>query len=134
MKFSKKNLVYFVLILISICLGLASRKFSGSLPDFINLYLGDLLWATMVYFGIRFLFSHLSFTYSAFLSIMFSYGIELSQLYHSHWIDTIRHTQFGGLVLGFGFLWSDIVAYTIGVFFGQLIDRLLITKYVFKNY
>jgi hypothetical protein len=132
MKFSKKNLVYLVLILISICLGLASRKFCGSLPDFINLYLGDLLWATMVYFGIRFLFSQLSVTYSTFLSIMFCYVIELSQLYHSDWIDTVRHTQLGGLVLGFGFLWSDIVANTIGVFFGQLIDRLLVTKSVFK--
>lgn len=45
---------------------------------------------------------------------MFFYGIELSQLYHALWIDAIRNTTLGGLIIGFGFLWSDLVCYTIG--------------------
>jgi len=31
--------------------------------------------------------------------------------------------QSGGLVLGFGFLWSDILAYCIGVSAGYLIEK-----------
>ena len=49
------------------------------------------------------------------LALVFSYLIEISQLYHAPWIDAIRSTALGGLVLGFGFLWSDILCYTVGV-------------------
>ena len=46
----------------------------------------------------------------------------MSQLYHAEWIDNIRATTLGGLVLGYGFLWSDLVAYTIGVGVGFLLS------------
>ncbi|WP_348983054.1 hypothetical protein [Desulfosporosinus sp. I2] len=31
----------------------------------------------------------------------------------------------GGLVLGYGFLWSDLVSYTVGIGVGILIERLM---------
>src|ERR1017187_341105 len=40
----------------------------------------------------------------AILAMSFSVAVEISQLYHAPWIDSIRHTNLGGLVLGFGFL------------------------------
>jgi hypothetical protein len=51
----------------------------------------------------------------ALATLMVAYAIEGSQLYHAPWIDAIRDTRFGGLVLGYGFLWSDIICYTVGV-------------------
>ncbi len=33
-----------------------------------------------------------------------------------------RHTTLGGLILGFGFLWSDLVCYALGVELGVLVD------------
>jgi len=51
----------------------------------------------------------------ALVSLLFCYLIEISQLYHAPWIDAIRNTRLGGLVLGFGFLWTDIIAYTMGI-------------------
>ena len=36
--------------------------------------------------------------------------VEESQLYHASWIDSIRGTTLGALVLGHGFLWSDLPA------------------------
>jgi Protein of unknown function (DUF2809) len=51
-----------------------------------------------------------------------SYAVEVSQLYHAPWIDAVRHTRLGGLVLGYGFLWSDLVCYTVGVTLGVAID------------
>ena len=50
---------------------------------------------------------------------------ETSQLYHAPWIDRIRATTLGGLVLGFGFLWSDIACYTVGVACAMCVDLLL---------
>ena len=41
-------------------------------------------------------------------------------LYHAPWIDNLRQTTLGGLVLGFGFLWSDIFCYTIGIIIGVI--------------
>ncbi|MDB5014157.1 MAG: hypothetical protein JWQ25_2359 [Daejeonella sp.] len=105
-------------------LGYTSRKLAYQLPDFINIYLGDALWALMVYLMMGFVFKKSSIVKVALLATIFCYGIEISQLYHAPWIDAIRHTTFGGLVLGFGFLWSDILAYTLGIIFGVLNEWL----------
>ena len=59
------------------------------------------------------------------ISIIFSYGIEISQLYHAPWIDSIRATTLGGLILGFGFLWSDLICYTVGIVIGAIIDKII---------
>ena len=53
----------------------------------------------------------------------FSVAIELSQLYHAPWIDSIRQTTLGGLILGFGFLWSDLACYAAGVGVGIILER-----------
>ncbi len=52
----------------------------------------------------------------------FAVAIEISQLYHDPWIDAIRQTTLGGLILGFGFLWSDLACYAVGVGLGVMIE------------
>ena len=116
---------YLLLTLLVIVLGLLSRKMSACTLDFVKLYLGDILWAMMVYFGCRFLFVNMRKRVACVLALVFSYLIEISQLYHAPWIDAIRATALGGLVLGFGFLWSDILCYTVGVLLGIIVDGLL---------
>ena len=56
------------------------------------------------------------------MAVAFSAAIEISQLYHAPWIDSIRQTTVGGLILGFGFLWSDLVCYALGVAIGVTIE------------
>jgi hypothetical protein len=63
----------------------------------------------------------------AFFSLLFCYAIEVSQLYQAPWINAIRNTTLGALVLGSGFLWSDLLAYALGVGMAFLIE-----KFVFK--
>ena len=99
-----------------------SRRFSHYLPELINVYLGDLLWASMVYFLVRVLFVSIPIKKVAYIAISFCFLIEISQLYHADWIDSIRSTTLGGLVLGFGFLWSDLIAYSMGVVLGAAVD------------
>ena len=48
--------------------------------------------------------------------------VECSQLYHAPWIDTVRATRLGALVLGQGFLWSDLASYAAGVALAAIID------------
>ncbi len=56
---------------------------------------------------------------------LFAFSIELSQLYHSPWLDQIRQTRVGGLILGFGFLWTDLLCYGVGVATGCILEILL---------
>jgi hypothetical protein len=41
---------------------------------------------------------------------------------HGPWIDLIRRTMLGGLALGYGFLWSDLACYAVGVGLGVVIE------------
>ncbi|WP_305452706.1 DUF2809 domain-containing protein [Bacillus mycoides] len=128
MNTKRNRLLYAVFTIIVIILGLSSRKFAFALPDLLNGYLGDALWALMIFIGFGFLFPKIETRKLAFISLIFCYGIEISQLYHAEWIDSIRATTLGGLVLGYGFLWSDLVAYTIGVGVGLLGEFMLRKK------
>jgi len=84
------------------------------------LFIGDILWALMIYFIMRFLFVNRPVKFIVIVSLLFCYAIEFSQLYKAPWINELRHTLFGRLVLGEGFLWSDLLCYTVGVALGIL--------------
>ncbi|MGN4422613.1 DUF2809 domain-containing protein [Bacillus cereus group sp. MYBK30-1] len=124
----RNRILYAIFTIIVIVLGLSSRKFAYALPDILNAYLGDALWALMIFTGFGFLFPKIETKKLAIISLIFCYGIEISQLYHAEWIDSIRATTLGGLVLGYGFLWSDLVAYTIGIGVGMLCEFMLREK------
>ena len=120
----RNKLLYLLLTIIVMLLGLLSRKIEG-LPEIISLYSEDILWALMVFLLFAFLFNKKSTIFIISWAIICSYSIEISQLYHAPWIDSIRNTTLGGLILGFGFLWSDLVCYTIGVIIGIIIDIMI---------
>jgi len=118
--------LYGFIIIIVIALGLLSRKMDNIIPDFLNTYLGDALWALMIFFIFGFIFRDSETKEIALIGILFCYLIELSQLYHANWIDNIRKTTLGGLILGYGFLWSDLLAYAIGIGIGVAIENFLL--------
>jgi hypothetical protein len=103
------RLIYALFVLIVIALGLLSRK-----TAMIPLIVGDVLYAVMMFLIISFLFIRLSFRHIALISLSICYLIEFGQLYTAPWIDRIRATTLGALVLGRGFLWSDMAAYAVG--------------------
>jgi len=53
--------------------------------------------------------------------------VEVSQLYRALWIDAVRGTTLGALVLGQGFLWSNFVCYVAGVGVWFLVDQLVVS-------
>jgi hypothetical protein len=112
---SKNNrFSYFTLIIFTVILGILSRKIDG-IPSFV----GDILYAVMVYFGMCFLFPNYDQKKTIILALLFCYCIEFLQLYRAQWIVSIRKTTLGHYALGQGFLWSDLVYYAIGVVFAS---------------
>lgn len=116
--------VYLLAIVITILLGLASRKWGSLLPSFVAQNAGDMLWATMVYFGFRFLLVRKSTLVAISFSFLFSFGIEFSQLYQQDWINQIRETTLGALILGRGFLIEDLIRYTVGIILATVLDKV----------
>lgn len=62
------------------------------------------------------------------LAVLCCWAIEIFQLYQAPWINEIRATLPGKLILGSGFLWSDMVAYVVGAALGMWIDIWLISR------
>ncbi|MDP0498824.1 MAG: DUF2809 domain-containing protein [Verrucomicrobiota bacterium JB022] len=113
------NTVFLVVVLV---LGLSTRRLPELWPPVIQAYGGDTLWALFVYLGIGWVFVRWSPNRVALVALSFSVLIELSQLYHAPWIDQIRATTLGALILGHGFLWSDLACYAVGVGMGWVME------------
>jgi hypothetical protein len=114
--------IYFIAILVVITLGLLSRRYPQFLPAALGKYPGDALWALMVFFGFGFWFNRVPTVVVALAAFAFSVAMEVSQLYHAPWIDSVRATLPGRLVLGRGFAWGDIAAYSVGISIGVLTE------------
>jgi Protein of unknown function (DUF2809) len=125
-KFPRRRppILWLVLIAMTVVLGLGSRRFGPQLPGFVAAYAGDILWALVAFLGTGLPLPTASTWRVALLAMSFSAAIEISQLYHAPWIDSIRRTTLGGLVLGYGFLWSDLACYAAGVGLGVAVERI----------
>ncbi|MBS7787730.1 DUF2809 domain-containing protein [Flavobacterium sp. CYK-55] len=108
---------YFLITLFVVLIGILSRKI-----DSIPLFIGDVLYAVMVYFGCRVLFVHFVHSKKIIVPLVICYLIELQQLSDASWLVSIRNTTLGHYALGQGFLWSDLVCYAVGVGIGFLLD------------
>jgi hypothetical protein len=111
----RNRYAYALLVLVAIALGLGSRRYAPLLPPFVAAYAGDTLWAMMVFFGLATAFPKKSAGTLAATSLTIAFLVEFSQLYHAPWLDALRANRLGALVLGQGFLWSDLLCYCAGV-------------------
>ena len=129
---TKKILLYFVLFLLTIPLGLATRLYPNYFPDLIRVYGGDVLYATCLFFFLRFLFPVTELVKLGILSFLACIVIELQQLYKAGWIVQLRHTFPFGLILGYDFALSDCICYGIGCLLGISIAMLLERSFVVR--
>lgn len=119
---------YVLAVIVAILLGIGSRVYASVLPHLVAEHFGDALWAAMIYFGVRALLVQMSVLQALLLSLGFCYAIESSQLYQADWINSIRSTTLGGLILGRGFLYVDLVRYSAGALGAYLLDRSLFQR------
>lgn len=124
---SKARVKYLVLILIVIILGISSRKIPG-LPGFIVSHFGDALWTANVYFFIRLIWPGKPVSFALLGAVIISFLVEITQLYQAPWINAIRSTYIGALVLGSGFLWIDLIRYIAGGLAAAILDYLVFQR------
>jgi hypothetical protein len=113
---------YAAAVAVAIALGLGSRAVAGSLPWWLAKNAGDALYATMVFFGIGLVAPRIQTRTAAALALAFCVAIECSQAYHAPWLDAVRDTLPGRLVLGQGFHAFDLVCYALGVALGAALE------------
>lgn len=117
----RNRLIYFTTALIVIALGLLSRRYPV-LPSVLGKYPGDALWAIMIFCGIGFLLPRFTTKIVGAVAFGLCCAVEFFQLYHAPWIETVRDTLPGRLILGRGFSWMDISAYAAGIIIACLIE------------
>jgi hypothetical protein len=107
----RNKLLYSLLgLVVLIPLGLLSRRVDA-LPD----ETGDALWTMMVFCFWRILLVNRPLKVVAAVALVHSFVVEFSQLLTFPWLVSFRCTFIGHMMLGQGFLWTDLIAYTIGV-------------------
>lgn len=115
---ARSRVRYVVLAFGVVAAGLLWRSGFIPLSPFLSKYGGDALWALMVFTGFGFLFPRASTQTLALLALGSAWSVEFSQLYHAPWLDVVRATLPGRLLLGNTFNWPDLPAYALGVGFG----------------
>jgi hypothetical protein len=121
----RSRLLYAGLIVAVIGIGLLWRSSLISLPPFLAKYGGSAWWSIMVFLLCGFVASRARTIAVTLAALAIAAGVEFFQLYHAPWIDSIRSYQLGGLALGSVFAWQDIVAYTIGILIGAVVEKVL---------
>ena len=113
---------YAAAVVVTIAAGLGSRAVASALPWWLAKNAGDALYATMVFFGIGFIAPRIRTSTAAAIALAYCVAIECSQLVHTPWLDAVRDTLPGHLVLGQGFHAFDLACYAIGVALGAALE------------
>ncbi|NHZ61379.1 ribosomal maturation YjgA family protein [Massilia genomosp. 1] len=103
--------------------GMATRRYPSVLSHYFGNYPGDALWALLVLLLWAFCLPRAKTGTLVMLALGTAFAVEFSQLYQGAWIRHLRATRAGYLVLGSGFDWRDLLAYTVGIGFGALLER-----------
>lgn len=114
----KKRLFYIIAIALLIVIGLSSRKIT-----FLPAETGDGLWAMTLLCFLRAIFINSKLKRIAIITLAISFAVEFSQLIRWEWLTAFRSTFIGHMMLGQGFVWWDLLAYTIGVIMMYLVAR-----------
>mgnify|MGYP001366451240 FL=1 len=116
-----RKLFYLAVFIFCTWLAITTRTNRHWFHPLIATYGGDIIWAGMFLFFLRIFFSKIKLWKLALICYGMGVADELLQLYHAPWIESIRQTRIGGLALGFGFLWSDILCYAVGTLIAYLL-------------
>lgn len=121
-----KRIILGITCLFIILLGLTLRSVAP--------FMGDFLWAALIFFLFSFVFLNASRRYQFFIPLLFCYFIEFTQLYHAPWISELRENRFIQLILGHGvFGILDLIAYTSAIIVSYVISLFIGQKVVIKG-
>jgi hypothetical protein len=111
-----------LLILGTIAAGLTVRMAHLGLPFVVVKYGGSMLWALMIYWIVSSIRPRWSMAQNALAAGAIASAVELFKLYHSPTLDSFRLTLPGALLLGRVFSVWDLLAYSVAITAGALVD------------
>lgn len=120
----RRRAIRAVALVAVVALGLASRAFP-LFPSFLERYPGDALWAWAALLLLGILLPRRSPIRLAGLALALSFAVEFSQCVHAPWLDALRATAPGHLVLGSDFDPLDLAALAVGIGIGAVFERLI---------
>lgn len=109
------------LAIATIILGLAVHRLAA--PGAARDIAGDALWAAMMFWWVTALTPATSPGRRAVVALAISWAVEFSQLSRAPWLEALRSTRLGPLVLGTGFDPRDLASYTAGVLVAWFLAR-----------
>jgi hypothetical protein len=121
----RKRVSYAYVMLLVIGAGLFMRSRFCPAPPIFEKYGGDALWALVVFLGLGFLFPRAATFTLAISALTISWGVEFFQLYRTPWLDALRATLPGKLILGSTFNLPDLPVYAFGIAAGAMVELYL---------
>ncbi|MDB5250507.1 MAG: hypothetical protein JWQ40_4901 [Segetibacter sp.] len=91
--------------------------------NFVRPYFGDFLVVILIYYFIR-AFLKIPVNLLAISVLLFAYLVEVLQYFKFIKLLGLQHSRLANIILGNSFQWIDIVAYTLGILFILLIEKM----------
>lgn len=124
----RNRLFYLLLFFLVVISGFLTKVYAEELPHPLDAYIGDSLWGLMVFIIFGILFKYNKTVTNFLISLIFSFGIEFTQLIQHPLLDSIRDTTLGHLILGDTFVATDLIFYSIGILMGVVIESFFSTE------
>ncbi len=124
-KFYPIRLILLANLLAIVPLGYIVR-FGHSLPEYFHDAGGSIAYEIFWILLVLFIYPLANLRLTAIWVCLGTCGIEFLQLYQSPWLQSIRATLPGRLILGTSFAWSDFPAYFVGSYLGWLWIRWIV--------
>jgi len=119
----EQRLRYAAFAVTTTVIGLAVHRVDFGPYPVVRDMLGDALWAMMMFYWLGVLVPPARWRLRTALALAICFGVEASQLYHRPWLDEVRATLPGHLILGSGFDSRDFLSYSLGVAAAALLER-----------
>ncbi|MCA8941811.1 MAG: DUF2809 domain-containing protein [Planctomycetes bacterium] len=103
-------------------LGLGSRSGHPAVPVWLAVNAGDALWTVCAFLGCALVLPAARTRTLFALALVVSFAVEASQLCRAEWLETLRGTWPGRLLLGYGWQWSDLPRYAAGALLAAAVD------------
>lgn len=120
-----RRIGFLLCALLTMATGLLVHRFGAGLGRVVQDVAGDALWGMMIAWGIGALWPQVGMAVRGMLAFAVCAAVEVSQLIHVPWLDAVRATRLGHLVLGSDFDGRDLLAYAIGVLGAVGLERIV---------
>ncbi len=120
MLFSKQQLIMIFTLIVLTPLGFLTKAYHGFAAHWVNDSLSGLLYVMFWCFVGYLLCPQCSVKKIAVTVFLLTSVLEIGQLWHPEFLEMLRATYLGKVVLGTTFVWSDFIYYAFGAFLGFL--------------